>query len=103
MKFPTGFSFQRLGAFPLDESSVVGTRAQLEEYIANDPTSYAGQIVYVVEEDDLFFLDANMEIRSVTQNEGLDESVLNDILDERLDGYSLVKLTKEEYELLSED
>ena len=103
MKFPTGFSFQRLGAFPLDESSVVGTRAQLEEYIANDPTSYAGQIVYVVEEDDLFFLDANMEIRSITQNEGLDESALNDILDERLDGYSLVKLTKEEYELLSEE
>ena len=104
MKFPTGFSFQRLGAFPLDESSIVGTREQLEDYIANDPTTYAGQIIYVIEEDNLVFLDANMEIRPVSSDENaIDETKLNEILDERLNGFSLVKLTKEEFELLSEE
>jgi hypothetical protein len=103
MKFPTGLSFQRLGSFPLDESSVVGTRAQLEDYIANDPTSYAGQMVYVIEENAMFFLDANMEIKPITSEAGISEAQLNDILNDRLDGYSFVKLTKEEFELLSEE
>ena len=103
MKFPTGLSFQRLGSFPLDESSVVGTRAQLEDYIANDPRSYAGQIVYVIEENAMFFLDANMEIKPITSEAGISEDQLNDILNDRLDGYSFVKLTKEEFELLSEE
>ena len=103
MKFPTGLSFQRLGSFPLDESSVVGTRAQLEDYIANDPRSYAGQMVYVIEENAMFFLDANMEIKPITSEAGISEDQLNDILNDRLDGYSFVKLTKEEFELLSEE
>ena len=103
MKFPTGLSFQRLGSFPLDESSVVGTRAQLEDYIANDPRSYAGQMVYVIEENAMFFLDANMEIKPITSEAGINEAQLNDILNDRLDGYSFVKLTKEEFELLSEE
>ena len=103
MKFPTGRSFQRLGSFPLDESSVVGTRAQLEDYIANDPRSYAGQMVYVIEENAMFFLDANMEIKPITSEAGISEDQLNDILNDRLDGYSFVKLTKEEFELLSEE
>ena len=107
MKFPTGLSFQRLGSFPLDSSSVIGTRAQLENYIANDPRSYAGQIVYVIEENEMFFLDANMEIKPITSEAGLSEEQLNVILDDklndRLNGYSLVKLTKEEYSLLSEE
>ena len=103
MKFPTGLSFQRLGSFPLDESSVMGTRAQLENYIANDPTSYAGQMVYIIEENAVFFLDANMEIKPVASESGINEDQLNDILNDRLDGYSLVKLTKDEYALLSEE
>ena len=103
MKFPTGRSFQRLGSFPLDESSVVGTRAQLEDYIANDPRSYAGQMVYVIEENAMFFLDANMEIQPIVSEAGISEAQLNDILNDRLDGYSFVKLTKEEFALLSEE
>jgi hypothetical protein len=107
MKFPTGLSFQRLGSFPLDSSSVIGTRAQLEDYIANDPRSYAGQVVYVIEENEMFFLDANMEIKPISSEAGLNEEQLNVILDDklndRLNGYSLVKLTKEEYALLSEE
>ena len=107
MKFPTGLSFQRLGSFPLDESSVVGTRAQLEDYIANDPRSYAGQLVYVIEENAMVFLDANMEIQPIVSEAGVSEDQLNDILNntlnERLDGYSFVKLTKDEYALLSEE
>jgi hypothetical protein len=103
MKFPTGRSFQRLGSFPLDESSVVGTRAQLEDYIANDPRSYAGQIVYVIEENAMVFLDANMEIQPIISEAGISEDQLNDMLNARLDGYSFVKLTKEEFALLSEE
>lgn len=102
-KFPTGLPFQRLGSFPLDDTCVMGTRAQLEDYIANDPRSYAGQIIYVIEEDDLFFLDANMGIRSLVADEFINEDELKSALDERLDGLTLVKLTKEEYAQLTEE
>ena len=102
-KFPIGLSFQRLGAFPLDDTCVVGTREQLQDYIENDPRSYAGQIVYVIEEDDLFYLGSDMDIRPVVASDFINEEELEDILNDRLDGLSLVKLTKEEYGLLSEE
>jgi hypothetical protein len=52
----------------------------------------------------MVFLDANMEIKPIaSENAGIDEEQLNDILNDRLDGYSLVKLTKDEYALLSEE
>jgi hypothetical protein len=102
-KFPIGLSFQRLGSFPLDDTCVVGTRAQLEDYIENDPRSYAGQIVYIIEEDDLCYLGANMDVRPVVASDFINEEELEDILNDRLDGLSLVKLTKEEFSALSEE
>lgn len=42
--------FVRLSNFPLDKTSVFEKRADLERYLANDRTAYAGQSVFVKEE-----------------------------------------------------
>lgn len=63
MALPTPISvpkgYQRLGAFPLDASSVFATLAELESYAATNGTAYAGQVcavsgtgkVYVIQSD----------------------------------------------------
>ena len=46
---PTGMSFQRLGQFPLDSSSVHATLAEAMAYVQNNPTAYPGQILYIAD------------------------------------------------------
>ena len=46
---PTGMSFQRLGKFPLDSSSLYNTLAEAMDYVQNNPTAYPGQVIYVAD------------------------------------------------------
>ena len=82
---PTGMSFQRLGSFPLDSSSVYKTLMDAQKYAFNNPTAYAGQILYVedarTEEEivagieayeSLFMITANKELKLVVSKKDLD-------------------------------
>lgn len=82
---PTGMSFQRLGSFPLDSSSVYKTLMDAQNYAFNNPTAYAGQILYVedarTEEEiqasieayeSLFMITANKELKLVVSKKDLD-------------------------------
>ena len=44
-------SFNRMGQFPLDMSSVFYTKKELEDYVSSNPIAYVGQIVSLVDED----------------------------------------------------
>ena len=46
-KFPVGQSFQRLTNSPLDATTVFDTLAQAQDYAANNPTAYSGQVIHV--------------------------------------------------------
>ena len=46
---PTGMSFQRLGQFPLDSSSLYNTLAEAMDYVQNNPTAYPGQMIYIAD------------------------------------------------------
>ena len=46
---PTGMSFQRLGQFPLDSSSIHATLAEAMDYVQNNPTAYPGQMLYIAD------------------------------------------------------
>lgn len=41
LSLPKGY--QRLGNFPLDDTSVFATKADLDAYASSNPTAYAGQ------------------------------------------------------------
>lgn len=82
---PTGMSFQRLGNFPLDSSSVYKTLVEAQNYAFTNPTAYAGQILYVedarTEEEivasieayeSLFMITANKELKLVVSKKDLD-------------------------------
>ncbi len=42
LSLPKGY--QRLGNFPLDDTSIFATKAELATYASSNPTAYAGQI-----------------------------------------------------------
>lgn len=44
-------SFTRQGDFPLDSTSIFDSLSAAQEYTANDPTAYKGQIIAIVDED----------------------------------------------------
>ena len=70
MKFPTNLSFQRLNSFPLDESSVFDTYEHLNNYVDNDSRSYCGQVVFVKENNSVYFISTSNEIiRLLASNE----------------------------------
>jgi hypothetical protein len=45
LSLPKGY--QRLGSFPLDDTFVFGTKAELDTYASTNPTAYTGQICSV--------------------------------------------------------
>ena len=82
---PTGMSFQRLGQFPLDSSSVYKTLAEAMDYVQNNPTAYPGQIIYVADArteeeivnnveayESLFMITAERNVKLVVSEDDLD-------------------------------
>ena len=82
---PTGMSFQRLGQFPLDSSSVYKTLAEAMDYVQNNPTAYPGQMIYVADarteeeiannadpRESLFMITAERNIKLVVSEDDLD-------------------------------
>ena len=125
--FPTIHSFQRLGNFPLDKSFHQVDLSAVEEYI-NGASYYEGQLLYILdartqeEKDngvelysDIFFVDKDKNLQGISNKkveislnkalEEIDEAFKDaeEKLDERMNGLSLRKLTKEEFELLPEE
>ena len=43
-------SFTRQGDFPLDSTSIFDSLSAAQEYTANDPTAYKGQIIAIIDE-----------------------------------------------------
>ena len=89
---PTGMSFQRLGQFPMDSSSVYKTLAEAMDYVQNNPTAYPGQVIYVADarteeeikagveaSESLFMITANKEIKLVVSKKDLD---MNEMVNE---------------------
>ena len=82
---PTGMSFQRLGQFPLDSSSVYKNLAEAMDYVQNNPTAYPGQIIYVADArteeeivnnaeayESLFMITAERNVKLVVSEDDLD-------------------------------
>lgn len=45
--FPLPKGYQRMGAFPIDETTLFPTLAALEDYALNNGSAYAGQVCTV--------------------------------------------------------
>ena len=82
---PTGMSFQRLGQFPLDSSSLYNTLAEAMNYVQNNPTAYPGQMIYIADArtqeeidngveayESMHMITANKEIKLVVSSNDLD-------------------------------
>ena len=59
---PTGKSYERLGNFPLDSSSIKSTLEEAIDYASNNPTAYHGQIIFIVDARTQDEITANVEI-----------------------------------------
>ena len=59
---PTGKSYERLGNFPLDSSSIKSTLEEAIDYASNNPTAYHGQIVFIIDARTQDEITANIEI-----------------------------------------
>ena len=58
----TGKSYERLGNFPLDASSIQLTLADAIDYATNNPTSYHGQILFIADARTQDEIDASLDI-----------------------------------------
>jgi len=65
-EFPLPKGYQRMGAFPLDASSVFPTLAALELYANSNGTAYVGQICSVNESGTVTVYKINAD-KTVTQ------------------------------------
>ena len=59
---PTGKSYERLGNFPLDSSSIKSTLEEAIDYASNNPTAYHGQIIFIVDARTQDEITTNVEI-----------------------------------------
>ena len=59
---PTGKSYERLGNFPLDSSSIKSTLEEAIDYASNNPTAYHGQIIFIVDARTQDEITSNVEI-----------------------------------------
>ena len=109
--FPTNHVFQRLFAGPLDPTTMHQTLAEAKEYALNNLTSFSGQVLSVMDARtdeeiaegleaycNIFYIDGNKELKTFANNEEILE-----VLELRLNGLSFKKMTKAEYEALTDD
>ena len=59
---PTGKSYERLGNFPLDSSSIKSTLEEAIDYASNNPTAYHGQIIFIIDARTQDEITTNVEI-----------------------------------------
>lgn len=62
--------YQRLGAFPLDASSVFATLAELESYAATNGTAYAGQVCTVSGTGKVYVLQSDKSLLELSSSGG---------------------------------
>ena len=109
--FPTNHVFQRLFASPLDPTTMHQTLAEAKDYAVNNLTSFVGQVLSVIDARtdeeiaegldaycNIFYIDENKELKTFAQ-----DGEFLEILELRLNGLSFKKMTKAEYESLSDD
>lgn len=51
-KMEFGMSFIRQGDFPIDSTSIFESKVEADEYVANDPTAYSGQVISVIDHEE---------------------------------------------------
>lgn len=62
--------YQRLGAFPLDESSVFTTLEELQSYALGNGTAYAGQVCTVSDTGKVYVLQSDLSLSEVGVGSG---------------------------------
>lgn len=67
--FPLPKGYQRMGAFPIDETTVFGSLALLEAYATSNGTAYAGQLCAVNDGVNVTVYKINVD-KTVTSIEG---------------------------------
>ena len=64
---PTGKSYERLGNFPLDSSSIKSTLEEAIDYASNNPTAYHGQIIFIVDARTQDEITSNVETLEILE------------------------------------
>jgi hypothetical protein len=70
--------YQRLGAFPLDESSVFETLEELQSYALGNGTAYAGQVCTVSDTGKVYVLQSDLSLSEVGAGSGSGGTVVSD-------------------------
>ena len=108
---PTGMSFQRLGKFPLDSSSLHNTLAEAMNYVQNNPTAYPGQVLYIADarteeeinngvapHEAMFMITTEKEVKLVVSSNDLDMKDMVQKVEEAVE--KLEKQMEEEHEAM---
>jgi hypothetical protein len=72
--FPLPKGYQRMGSFPIDETTLFNTVVELEAYALNSGAAYTGQICSVVENETVYIIKADKTI-ATTASGGADYGI----------------------------
>ena len=54
--FPIPKGFQRMGSFPIDDSSIFGSLFLFIQYVEDNPCAFVGQLCSVLEDDGKYYI-----------------------------------------------